>query len=70
MSDVDKFKSLFTEYGFGYVVRSLQADPRIRNPNTIDIIIRKDGVERRIEAQWLKELARLVEHETPDPVGT
>lgn len=39
---------------------SLAQDPRTRRARLVDIVIRKDGVERRVEADWLKTLARLV----------
>jgi hypothetical protein len=43
-----------------YMVRSLQADKRAPVAKQIDIVVRKDGVEKRIEADWNKDLARLV----------
>ena len=53
---------------FYYMVRSLQRDPRIRYAHTVDIVIRKNGLERRIEADWLKKLARYVEDIEPPPL--
>jgi hypothetical protein len=48
------------EQTFAYMVRSLQSDRRITNAHMVDIVIRKDAVEKRIEADWLKTLARMV----------
>ena len=42
------------------MVRTLKQDPRILTAHDVDIVVRKDGVERRIEADWLKELAKAV----------
>lgn len=49
---------------FVYAVRTLQSDPRLADAHTVDIVVRKDGVERRLEADWLKALARLVQPTT------
>jgi hypothetical protein len=71
VSDNDKVIALREALGdgFNYAVRSLQYDPRIVNAHTVDIVIRKDGIERRLEADWLKQLARLVQHTTVPSVG-
>jgi hypothetical protein len=45
---------------YKYAARSLKYDPRLRNCRMSDIVVRKDGFERRIEADWLKELATIV----------
>lgn len=45
---------------YQYMVRTLCADPRLVSAREADVVVRKDGVERRIEADWLKPLARLV----------
>jgi hypothetical protein len=45
---------------FNLMVRCLRADPRSQNPHTIDIIVRKDAVEKRTEADWVKHIARIV----------
>ena len=45
---------------FAYMARSLTRDPRTVRAKETDIVVRKDGVERRIEADWLRDLARLV----------
>jgi len=45
---------------YNYMCRSLAYDPRLRNCRAVDIIIRKDGLERRIEADWLKKLRKIV----------
>ncbi len=44
---------------YEYMCRSLAADPRLRNAHMADIVIRSDGRERRIEADWLKTLYRI-----------
>jgi hypothetical protein len=41
-----------------YIVRSLSQDPRLPRAKTADIIIRKDGREVRVEADWLRDIAR------------
>lgn len=46
---------------YEYMVRTLCQDPRAPKARLIDIVVRKDGLERRVEADWLKKLARLVE---------
>lgn len=45
---------------FNYMVRSLKQDLRIFNARMVDIVVRKDAVERRIEADWVKSIARIV----------
>jgi len=40
--------------------RSVQHDPRTRTAKEVDIVIRKDGMERRIEADWVKSVARII----------
>lgn len=45
---------------FNSMVRTLQQDRRITNAHMVDIVVRKDAVERRMEADWLKTLARIV----------
>lgn len=45
---------------FDLMVRSLRADPRVQGAHTVDIVIRKDGVEKRVEGDWIKYIARIV----------
>jgi len=45
---------------FEYMCRSLAHDPRLRSARMVDIVVRKDAVERRIEADWLKAIAKIV----------
>ena len=58
------FKRLLLRIVFGksydYMARSLIHDPRIKNARLIDIVVRKDGLEKRMEADWLKKLAKIV----------
>jgi hypothetical protein len=46
---------------YQYMVRSITQDPRTRRARQVDIVVRKDGLERRIEADWVKSLARIVQ---------
>lgn len=48
---------------YNYMVRTLQSDPRLPRAYLADIVVRKDSVEKRFEADWLKDLARLVKDE-------
>jgi hypothetical protein len=50
---------------FDYMVRSLKADPRTPGAKLVDIVVRKDGKERRIEADWVKTIARITYHVEP-----
>lgn len=45
---------------YEYMQRTLAADRRLRTAYTVDIVIRKDGRERRLEADWTKALATIV----------
>jgi uncharacterized tellurite resistance protein B-like protein len=58
--------ALWGEYD--YMVRTLQADKRLRVAKDVDIVVRKDGNELRFEADWLKRLAKLVKDVTPKPL--
>lgn len=40
-----------------YMIRSLSQDPRLPRAKMADIVVRKDGHEVRIEADWLKTLS-------------
>lgn len=42
------------------MARTLSHDHRIRSSKLVDIVVRKDGIERRIEADWVKTLAIIV----------
>jgi hypothetical protein len=48
---------------YNYMVRTLQSDSRLPTARIVDTVVRKDAVERRIEADWLKRLAKLVKDE-------
>jgi hypothetical protein len=50
---------------YAYLCRSLAQDPRLPRAYMADIIVRKDGRERRIEADWLKKLARICGPDLP-----
>lgn len=52
---------------FEYMAMTLRQDPRLRRCKLADIVVRQDGMERRIEADWLKRLARIVYGEEPIP---
>lgn len=45
---------------YDYMARVLRSDPRLRVCKLADIVVRQDGRERRIEADWLKSLATIV----------
>ena len=53
---------------YGYMCKTLSQDPRLRSAKLADIIVRKDGREERIEADWLKNLARIVAIDLTPPV--
>jgi hypothetical protein len=42
------------------MIRTLSRDARVRNAHEVDFVVRKDGFERRIEADWIKKIARIV----------
>lgn len=49
--------------GFGtydYMRRTLMYDPRLPRCKLADIVVRQDGREVRIEADWLKNLSKIV----------
>jgi len=60
---------------YQYMVRTLQYDTRLRTARSADIVVRKDAREERIEADWLKAVARIVHgasvpmEYTPGPLG-
>lgn len=45
---------------YDYMVQSVLADRRCFNAKAVDIVVRKDGREKRIEADWIKKLYRIV----------
>lgn len=47
---------------FEYMLRSIKADARTPRARMVDIVIRQDGVEKRIEADWVKKIARYAYH--------
>ncbi len=53
---------------FDYMVRSVKHDKRTPHAKLVDIVIRQDGVERRIEADWVKNVARIVIDVEPKPL--
>jgi hypothetical protein len=53
---------------YEYMCRTLSQDPRLRQARLADIVVRKDGREVRIEADWLRNLCVLVEKDLTIPV--
>jgi hypothetical protein len=53
---------------YDYMCKTLSQDPRLRSCKLADIIVRKDGREVRVEADWLKNLARIVAVDLTPPV--
>lgn len=47
-------------YTYKYMTESISRDRRTKNAKTVDIVVRKDGQERRIEADWVKDIARII----------
>jgi hypothetical protein len=43
---------------FAFNRQAFWAEPSVKRGHTIDVITRKDGVERRYQADWIKEVAR------------
>lgn len=48
-----------------YMTNSVLSDPRTPRARSVDVVVRRDGVERRIEADWIKFIARLLEPTVP-----
>ncbi len=48
------------KWTYELILSSIRADPRMCDPHSIDIVVRKDAVERRIEGDWIKQVARLI----------
>jgi hypothetical protein len=61
---INFFKRLLLRIVFGrdydYMARSLTHDPRAKKAKLIDFVVRKDGLERRIEGDWLRNMAKIV----------
>lgn len=51
---------------YEYMKRILAADPRAPRARQIDIVVRKDAIERRLEADWVRSLARILNPSKPD----
>lgn len=73
MRYIDFIKRMLLRLVFGnrtysYMCRSLSQDSRLRSARLTDIIVRKDGREVRIEADWLKNLCKIVEKDLTSPV--
>lgn len=47
---------------FNYMIRSLRYDKRTPRARLVDIVVRQDGREQRIEADWIKNIARITYH--------
>lgn len=47
---------------FDYMLRSIKADHRTPAAKLVDIVIRQDARERRIEADWVKRIAQITYH--------
>jgi hypothetical protein len=52
---------------FDYMLKSINHDPRTRGARMVDIVVRRDAVERRVEADWVKKICRLTAHIKIDP---
>ena len=53
---------------YHYMCKTLSQDPRLRSCREADIVVRKDGREVRIEADWLRNLCRIVAANLTPPV--
>lgn len=53
---------------YDYMCRTLSQDPRLPKARWADIVVRKDGREVRVEADWLKTLCKLVKADLTPPV--
>lgn len=46
---------------YEYMVRSILHDPRSKKLDAnIDLLISQDGMDKRIEADWVKKIAKIV----------
>lgn len=50
---------------FDYMNRTIKNDKRTASARLVDVVVRKDAVERRIEADWIKHIARIINHVPP-----
>ncbi len=53
---------------YRYMCRTLSQDPRLPTCKLADIVVRKDGGEVRVEADWLKTLVKIVADDLTAPV--
>jgi hypothetical protein len=53
---------------YAYMCKTLSQDPRLPRCRLADIIVRQDGREVRIEADWLKTVCKLVSPDLTPPV--
>ena len=52
---------------FDYMLRSIKLDKRTPAAKLVDIVVRQDGREERIEADWVKRIAQITYHlESPE----
>lgn len=47
---------------FDYMLRSIKADKRTPAAKLVDIVVRQDAREERIEADWVKHIAQITYH--------
>lgn len=52
---------------YAYMCSTLGQDRRLPRARMADIVVRKDGREVRVEADWLKTLARICMPDLPEP---
>lgn len=44
---------------YDYMIRTLAVDRRVKTARMVDVVVRKDGIEKRFEADWIKHVARI-----------
>lgn len=54
---------------YRYMKKTLGQDPRAPRARMIDIVVRKDAIEHRLEADWVRSLARITHPEKHDWLG-
>lgn len=54
--------------GFDYMNRTIKFDKRTPGARLIDIVVRQDGREERIEADWVKTIAKIIYHVEVKPI--
>lgn len=47
------------ERTYNYMLKSIKYDKRTPGAKTVDIIVRQDGREERIEADWVRTIAKI-----------